>query len=221
MSEQQEAPQPSPGPRVVLPQPGIGLEPDGAFQPPEPPPSLLRSVIWSLLLGAVGAGIWAAITLITDYQLGLIAVAVGFLAGIGAARGGRGPRHQLVGAVVAAGSYFLGQTIIVVAIVLGQMGGEDVDLTAEAEQAGIEHTIAGEPAGAAAEQGADEIAAPADDALADAPVDTDEDGEPSLIMGLGMLLLGVLEVSFQGPMDLLFLAIAVWEGWRIPREEHV
>jgi len=48
---------------------------------------------WRGLIGAlVGAAVWAAITIGTDYEIGYVAVLVGFLAGAAVKIGGRG-RH--------------------------------------------------------------------------------------------------------------------------------
>ncbi|CAN0594286.1 unnamed protein product, partial [Laminaria digitata] len=81
-----------------------------------------RALVGSASLGAVGAIAWAAVTVITDYQLGLLAIGIGLLAGFGAAYGGRGKKFQVIGASCAAGSYFLGQFLIVIAIVMGLAG---------------------------------------------------------------------------------------------------
>ncbi len=71
----------------------------------------------SLGLGLVGSAIWAGITLATDYQLGLVAIVIGVLAGIGASQGGPGREAQWTGAICAAICYFVGQTAIIVAMI--------------------------------------------------------------------------------------------------------
>ncbi|MCZ6684103.1 MAG: hypothetical protein O7B26_13060 [Planctomycetota bacterium] len=69
----------------------------------------------SLGLGLVGSAIWAGITLATNYQLGLVAIVIGVLAGIGARMGGPGREAQWTGAICAAICYFVGQTAIIAA----------------------------------------------------------------------------------------------------------
>ena len=125
-----------------------------------------RAILWSFGLGGLGAVIWAFITVVTEYELGLIAILLGIMAGVGAARGGRTPQSQIVGAVAAAVCYFLAQLLVVFAIVFS--GAE----------------------------------------------------QPAPSVGLGMLvgivLVEIVKQTFSS-MGVLFLGIAVYEGYRRPR----
>lgn len=160
-------PEPSTGPRVVLPDEPAPEAVD-PYQTPlsiQPESSLGKSLLWSAGLASIGAALWAAVTLITDYQLGLIAIAVGYLAGIGAAKGGHGTRSQIVGVLMAAFGYFLGQLIIVATLLSEQVESPGLGFVFEAMFIAIASSV-------------------------------------SDVMGL------------------LFLGIALWEGWRIPRAEN-
>lgn len=78
------------------------------------------SGLWALGLALAGALVWAIITAVTDRQLGLIAIAVGLLAGAGAARGGRTRQAQIVGAAAAVIGYFAGQMLPIVWLLVQQ-----------------------------------------------------------------------------------------------------
>lgn len=78
-----------------------------ALEVDDPPTgNLRRGVLAGLLAAALGATIWAAITASTGYQMGFVAVGVGFLVGAAVKIAGRGAdvRFGVVGAV----SAFLG-----------------------------------------------------------------------------------------------------------------
>lgn len=161
MSESSEE---KPGPKITLPsdeQMAIASEiehtvlPTATFRP-------LLAVGGALVLGLLGAAIWGGFTVWTNYQLGLVAIVIGILAGKGAAMGGRGRPAQIVGAVSAGLCYFVGQGIVVVALSGGEAGGS----------------------------------------LAMPP--------------LVPLATALLQQTFTG-IDVLFLVIAVWEGYVIPR----
>jgi hypothetical protein len=62
-----------------------------SFVVPTPKPSnLLLGAIGGLAAAAVGAGVWAAITVATEYQIGYMAVGVGFIVGLAVRFLGRG-----------------------------------------------------------------------------------------------------------------------------------
>jgi hypothetical protein len=62
---------------------GSPVEPAGAS-------NLVGGVAGGLVAGAIGAGIWYAIVTMTEFQVGLVAVAVGWLVGQGVVLGARG-----------------------------------------------------------------------------------------------------------------------------------
>lgn len=209
---------PREAPRVFLPDDASDFDATPVAEH-TPPPSVLRSVIWASGLGLIGAIVWAAITLITDYQLGLIAVVLGVLAGFGAAKGGRGRPAQIVGALAAAGSYFVGQFIIIIAMVAGQSGdlpGEAEGLDAvPSEAAQVAQDGAPTPRPGAAP---DTVAAAA---TADAPAELPEEdlGAGGLVFAILVAFVMVVQATVTDAMSLLFLGFAIYEGWRIPRAE--
>lgn len=152
------------GPDVQLVDPAI-LEEVAALEAAQPAPSTVfswpRSIAWSLAFALVGSALFAGMSYATEAQFGIVSIVIGVLAGMGAARGGRGTRAQIIGAVAAAIGYFVGQILAVAAVV----GSPFFDLPME------------------------------------------------IYLELIRLL---LEQTFS-TMDALFLAIAVYEGWRIPR----
>jgi len=78
-------------------------------------PNLILGTVVGLLAALVGAGIWAAVTALTQYQIGFMAVGVGFLVGFAVRITGKGhePIFGVVGAVLAllgcvVGNYLMG-----------------------------------------------------------------------------------------------------------------
>ncbi|HFE45440.1 MAG TPA: hypothetical protein ENJ18_08080 [Nannocystis exedens] len=126
----------------------------------------LLSIAWSLGLGSLGAAIWALITVVSDYQLGIIAIVLGILAGVGAARGGRTPQSQIVGAVSAAICYFVAQILTVVALLSKE--GQEISIF-----------------------------------------------DPGV---MEVMLIEILKGTFSS-ISVLFLALAVYEGYRRPRPQ--
>ncbi len=159
-THEEAAAAPAAGPRVELPS-ATELGELDALETEASAPEVFRpavAVAWSFGLGGLGAAIWAFITYVTEYELGIIAILLGILAGVGAARGGRTKESQLVGAVAAAACYFLAQILVVFAIA-----------------------------------GFDKL-------------------DPSV---LGLVLVAIIKETFSS-MGILFLGIAIFEGYRRP-----
>lgn len=122
--------------------------------------SLGTSFLWAM----GGALAWALIVYLTGYNIGLIAIVIGVLAGLGAARGGRCKQAQKIGAACAAAGYFVGQTGALLALAISRSGFPD----------------------------------------------------PQQLIGIiPVLLFLVLKITFSG-INVVFLGIAVYEGYRIP-----
>jgi len=123
-----------------------------------------RAVGAGLAAAVIGALLWAAFVYATNYELGLIAVAVGALVGIAVREAGQGvdSKFGVLGALCAAFGWVLGTLMVVVAMVSKQA---DVGML---EAAGR--------------------------------------------LGLG----GCVSLALENgdAMELLFLAIAVYEGWK-------
>jgi hypothetical protein len=68
-----------------------------------------RGIGFGLGAALVGAAAWAILTVVTDYKIGLVAVAIGFLVGLAMQRSGStDPRLPYAGAVIALIGCFLG-----------------------------------------------------------------------------------------------------------------
>jgi hypothetical protein len=67
-------------------------------------------IIGGAIGGLLGAAAWAAITYFTEYQIGWIAIIVGFLVGFGVRTLGKGidKIYGIIGGVIALGSVLLG-----------------------------------------------------------------------------------------------------------------
>lgn len=121
--------------------------------------------------GTVGVLFWWGFTVVTKIGFGLIAVAIGFLVGLGTVRFAGGKRSvglQAVSIVVAVASFFVASYLVNMTFINRQL-----------EASGDNFRVAFPPES----------------------VD---------------LLLQVLKANF-GVMDLVFLAIVVYEAWKIPR----
>lgn len=153
------------GPRVELP-PDEALAGVASYEAEVTRPDTFQPALaigWAFGLGSLGAVIWAFITYVTDYELGLIAILLGIMAGLGAARGGRTEQSQIVGAVAAAVCYFVAQLMVVFALI-----SQEPDMP---------------------------------------PIDVEI---------VGFVVVEIIKSTFSS-MGVLFLGIAVYEGYRIPR----
>ncbi|MBC7977690.1 MAG: hypothetical protein H7138_22155 [Myxococcales bacterium] len=104
--------------------------------PPASDPVSVGGMVASAIGGAIGAvaggGIWAAIAIATNLEVGYIAILVGFLAGMGVQLGAgrRGDQGQQVLAAILAFAGLLAAKYFLFAYVVIQMGAEhgiDVD----------------------------------------------------------------------------------------------
>jgi hypothetical protein len=75
--------------------------------------SLLRGVGGGFISAIVGAMIWATVTVVTRYQIGWMAVGVGFLVGLGVRKYGKGlsPMYGVIGAVLSFFGCLLGNVL--------------------------------------------------------------------------------------------------------------
>ncbi len=79
-------------------------------------PNVVRALIFGLVAGAVGAALWFAIVVITQWQLGLVAVGIGALVGTGVMLGaGRkyGRRLQLLSLAITLAAMVVAEYFIV------------------------------------------------------------------------------------------------------------
>lgn len=80
--------------------------------------NLPLGVLGGLLGGILGAVLWAAISYFTNYQIGWMAVAVGFLVGFGVSRLGHGIdlRFAIAGAIIAFISVVMGNFLVAIGL---------------------------------------------------------------------------------------------------------
>jgi hypothetical protein len=124
--------------------------------------SYARSIAFALLFALAGSALYAGVVYVANMELGLVSIVIGALAGLGAARGGRGRPAQIIGAIAAAVGYFAG-ILFAVAVQLGVS------------------------------------------AFLSAPIEAH-----------AALFVEIVKLTFSS-MGVLFLGIAVYEGWIIPR----
>lgn len=84
--------------------------------------NFLKAVFSGVLAGLIGAAIWAAITVTTEYQIGYMAIAVGALVGISMRYTGKGlgQHFGIAGAVIALMSCLLGNVFSILGFVANQ-----------------------------------------------------------------------------------------------------
>src|SRR5579862_2563956 len=162
---------------------------------------VLKATLLGLLAALVGGGLWAAIIIQTNYMLGIIAIGMGYLVGIAVrkgseARGGRG--YQ-----------FLGMGLVYVAVATGYMG------------VGIAKYMEDKtPASATVQPAKPGNPAPATPAGTSPSVGANP-GPGGCVGAFLMLLLFYggtpLLVGKEDPFTLVFLAIALYQAWKLNR----
>jgi hypothetical protein len=125
---------------------------------------LIAAVVAGLIASLIGAAVWAGITFSTGYQIGLVAIGVGFLCGFAVRLAGQGsePIFGVIGAGFALLGCVLGNFLSAVAYAAKEMQIGFWDLLTQVDLGGVGQVIVG---------------------------------------------------TFQ-PMDLLFYAIAIYEGYK-------
>lgn len=146
----------------------------------------------ALLLGGVaavlGAGLWYAVTRLTGYEIGLIAIAVGFVVGAGVAIGS-GQRGGLPYQLLAV---FLSYTAICATSV------PDIITAIETEQVAVQDALGGDAAPAAVDfSDIDSIAGYVVAAI--------------FLMGFAYAL--PFLAGFQNVIGLLIIGFALWQAW--------
>jgi len=81
--------------------------------------TLGRGIIGGLLGGLIGAMLWALVTYVTDFQIGWMAVGVGFMVGLGMHSMGRGIDRifGVVGAIIALLGVVLGNFLVIIGVI--------------------------------------------------------------------------------------------------------
>jgi hypothetical protein len=152
-----------------------------AYTPEEKPPSVSGAILGGLGGAMLGAIAWWGIIRATGYELGLIAIGVGVLAGLGVLKfGGRGQSMQIIGGACALVGIFVGR------ILFYFFGFEDAVIDELVKQ-GVS----------------------LDEARAAMEIAKSE----------GALSLTMFIKESSSAMDIVMLAIGLFEGWRIPRSQ--
>jgi len=99
----------------MIPAPAAAPKP---ARPVEVTENLPMGFMAGLIAAAVGAGLWALVTILTGYQIGWMAVGVGFLVGWAVRAGGKGTRavFGLLGAMLALGGCAAGNLLAIVVL---------------------------------------------------------------------------------------------------------
>ena len=81
-------------------------------------------VVAGILAGLIGAVLWAVITVSTEFQIGYMAIGIGFLVGFGMRTFGKGiePIFGILGAIVSLASCILGNFFTIVGFVSKEDG---------------------------------------------------------------------------------------------------
>ncbi|MCM2257285.1 MAG: hypothetical protein NDJ94_16705 [Vicinamibacteria bacterium] len=170
-----------------------------------------KALAFGLFAGAIGAALWYGVRRLTGYEIGLIAIVVGFLVGAAVrfGSGGRGGwRYQVLAVGLTYFSICLNYAPDVVSGLLNQ-----------AEQ--------GE-AGEAAPDGENPASAPVPSPIAPAPeVTAGEEARPGGIAGgvaaLVLFVMLVLAISLAAPflgglenaLGLLIIGFGLWQAWKM------
>lgn len=171
------------------------------------PGRFLRAAVYGLGAGAVGSGIWYAVRAATGYEVGLIAVAVGFMVGAAVRKGsnGRGGwRYQAL-------AMFLTYASIVSAYV--------PDIVAEIKKMGQS-----KPSDAAT---AGSTPTPQKVTVADAGEAPEKVGLGGALLNLGLALLVLFGLAFAAPflggfeniMGIVIIGIGVYEAWKLNKRQ--
>lgn len=192
------------GPNIVCPNCRVGVAAVG------PPGNALTRMLGALLLGtaaaAVGCGLWMLVTELTGYEIGLIAIAVGFLVGgavhLGSRRSG-GVVYQLMAA-------FLTYTAIVMTYVpaLVDQFASSEEFTqglAEGDEATRPHGGFEEPDNGSSSQPQEPDTKSGEAAAAVA----------ALFVAIPLAYAVPFLLGFENAIGILIIGFAVWQAWRM------
>jgi len=100
---------------IATPQPITAPKPAGPIEVVE---NLPMGFMAGLVAAAIGAGLWALVTIVTGFQIGWMAVGVGFLVGWAVRVAGKGTHRAfgIMGALLALGGCAVGNLLTIVVI---------------------------------------------------------------------------------------------------------
>lgn len=170
-----------------------------------------RAVLLGGIGGLLGAGVYYGVLALTGYEIGLVAIAVGFLVGIGVriGSGGAGGRAYQVLAVAITYLAIVSTYIPFILEEIRNMPEEQLDA---GEASGPEVTLA--PGGAATEEDVAAAAASEVAAEGDVPV-----GLAGFLLAVFLLVLLAMASPFlagiQNIIGLAIIGFALYEAWRL------
>lgn len=192
----------------------------------------VRALVLGTIAGAVGAAIYYAILALTGYELGLVAIVVGVLVGMGVRSGSDG-RGGWFYQMLAMSLTYVAITSTYIPFVLEGMEGEGAELEAMVEDEPPEPDVAAEPppepVGAAAREEAELEAPAAGQPSPGTPVEENGAGEERLqdmgVIGKIVFAIIVFVIALLAPVlagveniiGLLIIGIALYEAWKINR----
>jgi hypothetical protein len=179
--------------------PAASQAPVGAAEAITPRERFVMAALYGAGAAGLGALIWFAITKLTGYQLGLVAVVVGLLVGKAVRKGSRGVggrRFQILAVVLS----YLSIGLANLPLAIGELGKG----APETAKGGIESG-----------KSAASTLPPAD--MSKGP--TSLGGAVALMLGGCLLLIVILPgmIAVNSISGFVILGIALWEAWRINR----
>ena len=189
---------------------------------------MLRATLFGAIGGAIGAGIYYAILAKTGYEIGFIAILVGWLVGSGVRRGSGGRGGWRYQAIAMAMTWFAIGAVYA-PLIMREFNESQVAAVAGDSTQATDSTTAATPtlASAAAPDSAT-VAAPvidasartaaAGDSSAAGAVSPPERSLGGFLLAIGVRILFVLAspvlVAIANVVSLFFVGIAMWEAWR-------
>jgi hypothetical protein len=187
-----------------------------------------RAAIFGLGAAAGGAVLWAVVTRVTGYELGIIAIAVGWLVGV-AVRAGSGGRGGAVSQGLAVVLTYLAIVSTYVPLILDTWRATPVEQLMDED--GMESGQAGGTVEGAVVDEDEDAAARTDfaavgDAASESALPVDEQGRlriDAAMVGAALLVALALPfmMGFENAIGLLIIGIALWEAWRQSRRVRI
>lgn len=165
--------------------------------------ALLKAFLFGGLAAVIGATIYYGVIAITNFEIGLVAILIGFMVGFGVrmgAAGGGGRRYQVMALVL---TYFAVGLAYTPLALKGAMDarGSGVDSMAVADSLAADSADADALADEAAEEDSADVALAGDaDSSAAAPLSVKKIGLGSALLGLGVMVVGGFLMVFALPV---------------------
>jgi len=165
--------------------------------------ALIKAFLLGGLAAVIGAAIYYGVIAITNFEIGLVAILIGFMVGFGVrlgAAGGGGRRYQVMALVL---TYFAVGLAYTPLAFKGAMDarGSGADSMAVADSLSADSADADALAEEAAEEDSAEVALAGDaDSSAAAPLSVKKIGVGTALLGLGVIVLGGFLMVFALPV---------------------